>query len=93
MFTKHSISVGERAADVSMEEEFWDALRDIAADRNTRLSVLLKEVAATVDGDVDGQRLASTFRVYILEHYLRLPTKQRPNRRAAVRSAVRIQLH
>ena len=93
MFTKHSISIGQRTADVRMEQEFWDALRDIAADRNTRLSVLLEEVAAAVEADVDGPRLAGAFRVYILQHYLRLPTKQQHNRRGTFRSAVKVQLH
>ena len=75
MFTKHSISVGERVINVRMEEDFWDALRDIAADRNTTFPVLLQEIAANLDGNLNGPRLASAFRVYVLEHYLRLPAK------------------
>ena len=93
MFIKHSISIGERVLTVSMEGEFWDALRDIAADRNTVLSVLLKEITATVAGDTDGRGLASAFRVYILEHYLRWPAKQPANTRDTDPSSVRAQLH
>ena len=70
MFTKHSIRIDERVINVSMEEEFWDCLRDIAADRNTTFSVLINEVVAKVDGAVDGRRLASAFRVYILEQIM-----------------------
>jgi predicted DNA-binding ribbon-helix-helix protein len=70
MFTKHSVKLGERVVNVSMEREFWDALRDIAADRNTTLSVLLKEIAAKVDAKVDGRALASILRVYILEQLM-----------------------
>lgn len=70
MFTKHSIRIAERVTTVSMEEEFWDALRDIAADRNTTLSALLKEVIAQIDGPADGRRVASMLRVFILEQYM-----------------------
>ena len=74
MFTKHSIRIAERVTSVSMEEEFWDALRDIAADRNTTLSALLKEVIGQIDGPADGRRIASMLRVFILEQYM--PAKQ-----------------
>ncbi|MGP0089125.1 MAG: ribbon-helix-helix domain-containing protein [Xanthobacteraceae bacterium] len=90
MFTKHSIHIGERAISVSMEEEFWNALRDIAADRNTTLSALLREIAAKVDGTMNGRRLASALRVYILEQITSVnpPTTPRIHRkkRPVVRS-------
>ncbi|MGP0089500.1 MAG: ribbon-helix-helix domain-containing protein [Xanthobacteraceae bacterium] len=70
MFTKHSIRIAERVTTVSMEEEFWDALRDIAADRNTTLSALLREIIAQIDGPADGRRIASMLRVFILEQYM-----------------------
>ena len=70
MFTKHSIRIAERVTSVSMEEEFWDALRDIAADRNTTLSALLKKIIGQVDGPADGRRIASMLRVFILEQYM-----------------------
>jgi predicted DNA-binding ribbon-helix-helix protein len=70
MFTKHSIRIAERVATVSMEEEFWDALRDIAADRNTTLSALLKEITGQIEGPADGRRIASMLRVFILEQYM-----------------------
>jgi predicted DNA-binding ribbon-helix-helix protein len=70
MFTKHSIRIAERVTSVSMEEEFWDALRDIAADRNTTLSALLKEIIGQIDGPADGRRVASMLRVFILEQYM-----------------------
>ena len=78
MFTKYSVSTGERVTDVSMEEEFWNALRDIAADRDTTLSALVKEIVATIDGNADRRRISSVLRTYVLEQYL---PKQRPNPR------------
>jgi predicted DNA-binding ribbon-helix-helix protein len=66
-----------------MEEEFWNALRDIAADRDTTLSALFKEIVATIDGNADRRRISSVLRTYVLEQYL---PKQRPNTRDTHRS-------
>src|ERR1700674_5316876 len=71
MFTKHSVSMGERVTNVSMEEEFWNALRDIAADRDTTLSALVKEIIATIDSNSDRRRIASVLRTYVLEQCMR----------------------
>jgi predicted DNA-binding ribbon-helix-helix protein len=70
MFAKYSIRIGERAISVNMETKFWDALRDIAADRNTTLSALLKQIAAKLDRNIDGRRLASVLRVFVLEQII-----------------------
>jgi predicted DNA-binding ribbon-helix-helix protein len=85
MFTKHSISIGERVTDVSMEEEFWNALRDIAADRDVTFSALVKEIVATIDTNTDRRRISSVLRTYVLEQYL---PKQRPNWRDPYPSTV-----
>jgi predicted DNA-binding ribbon-helix-helix protein len=53
-----------------MEEEFWDCLREIAADRNTTLSRLITEIADEVSGSTDGRALASILRVYVLEEIM-----------------------
>ena len=71
MSTKYSVSIGERITDVSMEEEFWNALRDIAADRNTTLSALLKEIFTKFDSNLDRRRISSVLRTFVLEQYTR----------------------
>jgi predicted DNA-binding ribbon-helix-helix protein len=53
-----------------MEEEFWDCFRDIAAERNTTLSALIKEIVGKVDSNADGRALASILRVYTLEEVM-----------------------
>jgi len=68
-----------------MEEEFWNALRDIAADRDTTLSALVKEIVAAIDGNSDRRRISSVLRTYVLEQYL---PKKRPNTRDIYRSTV-----
>ena len=93
MFTKYSVSTGERVTDVSMEEEFWNALRDIAADRDTTLPALIKEIIATLDTNSNGRQMASVFRTFILEHYLHQPKNQRSTTRDTYRNTVRDTLH
>ena len=46
MLVKYSFRIGEHETTISMEQEFWDALRDLAADRDTTLPALLKEIVA-----------------------------------------------
>jgi predicted DNA-binding ribbon-helix-helix protein len=70
MLVKYSFHIGEREATVSMEQEFWNALRDIAADRDMTLSALLKEVVDEAGGDLGHRRLSSILRVYILEQLM-----------------------
>jgi predicted DNA-binding ribbon-helix-helix protein len=93
MFIKKSIPNGKCAIDVSLEEELWNALLDIAADRNTTLSALIKEIVAKINRNTRGRQTASVFRTCILEHYLNLPTKQRTTTRGAYRNTLRPQLH
>lgn len=70
MFVKYSFKIAERVATISMEREFWDALRDIAAERDTTLSALLREVIAKTNSDLKSRRLSSVLRVYILEQHM-----------------------
>ena len=71
MFSKHAIRIGERVISMRIENEFWDCLRDIAADRNTTLSALIREMTANIDKKVDARRLASEIRVFILGQVMR----------------------
>jgi predicted DNA-binding ribbon-helix-helix protein len=70
MFTKHTVEIGGRVINIRMEEQFWEWLRNIAADRDTTLSALLNKIAAEVGGKLDGRRLASILRVYVLEEVM-----------------------
>ena len=70
MLVKYSFHIAERAATVSMEREFWDALRDIAADRDTTLPALLREIIAETGSNLNKRRLSSVLRVYILGQYM-----------------------
>lgn len=63
---KHSLTLRGHRTSVSLEEEFWQAFRAIAAERGLTLNQLAVEVDEARDGDVG---LASAIRVFVLRHY------------------------
>lgn len=71
---KHSLTLHGHRTSVSLEPEFWDAFRSIAAEKDTPLNALAAEIDDARLGDAG---LASAIRVFVLNHY-----------RAATRSSV-----
>ncbi len=65
---KRSVSIGKRKTSFTVEEQFWQALKEIARERQLPLSNLL--------ADIDSQRqhanLSSVIRLFVLDHYCRL---------------------
>lgn len=62
---KHSLTLRGHRTSVSLEEEFWQAFRAIAAERDVALNALAAEIDET-RGDVG---LASAIRVFVLRQY------------------------
>ena len=60
---KRSVLIAGHSTSVSLEEPFWEALREIAAARGCSLNALVE----SVDGNRAGN-LSSTLRVFVLEH-------------------------
>ena len=62
---KRSIVLAGHKTSVSLEDEFWTALKEIAGDRHVTLSELI--------GGIDAQRqhgnLSSALRLFVLEYY------------------------
>ena len=58
---KRSVLIAGHSTSVSLEEPFWDALKDIAASRGLSLNALVE----SVDGDRSGN-LSSALRVFVL---------------------------
>ncbi len=58
---KRSVNIAGHRTSVSIEEPFWDALRDIAA----REKKSVNDLIADIDGARDGN-LSSAIRVYVL---------------------------
>jgi len=62
---KHSLTLRGHRTSVSLEEEFWQAFRAIAAERDVALNALAAQIDET-RGDVG---LASAIRVFVLQQY------------------------
>jgi predicted DNA-binding ribbon-helix-helix protein len=63
---KHSLTLHGHRTSVSLEEVFWVAFREIAAQKGLALNVLAAEIDAGRGADTG---LASAIRVYVLGHY------------------------
>ncbi|MGB1077773.1 MAG: ribbon-helix-helix domain-containing protein [Bdellovibrionales bacterium] len=62
MLKKRSVNLNGHATSVTMEEPFWDCLKDIAKNRKMSLNALIAEVDETCEGN-----LSSALRVYVLK--------------------------
>ena len=67
---KHSLTLRGHRTSVSLEAEFWQAFRDIAAERGQPLNALAAEIDETRDLDTG---LASAIRVFVLNRYRSSP--------------------
>ncbi len=66
------VTIDTHPIHISMEEQFWECLEDIAITRGTSLSTLIDDVAKELGGE-----LSSALRVYALSYYqLQLGTEQ-----------------
>ena len=59
---KRSVTIAGHASSITMEEEFWTSLKNIAAARGTSLNQLITEIDAAKKGN-----LSSAVRVFILK--------------------------
>jgi predicted DNA-binding ribbon-helix-helix protein len=60
---KHSIDIGGRKTSVSLEDQFWTCLQQIAHERATTLPKLI----GMLDAQRNGGNLSSTIRVFVLK--------------------------
>ena len=65
---KHSLTLHGHRTSVSLEPEFWQAFREIAAGRGLALNQLAAEIDAARGPDLG---LASAIRVFCLTHWRR----------------------
>ncbi len=59
---KRSVNIAGHLTSVSLEQEFWDALKAIAKARSRSVTDLITEIDATRDGG-----LSSSIRVFVLK--------------------------
>ena len=62
---KRSIVIAGHKTSVSLEDAFWQGLKDIAAARDMTLS----ELVASIDTDRRHGNLSSGIRLFVLDHY------------------------
>lgn len=63
---KRSITIAGHRTSISIEEPFWEALKEIAAGEGKSLATLVAEIDAERPADVN---LSSAIRLAVLGHY------------------------
>lgn len=63
---KRSLTLHGHRTSVSLEDEFWHAFREIAAEKPIPINALAAEIDAKRGPDLG---LASAIRLYVLRHY------------------------
>ena len=66
--SKRSISISGHSTSLWIEDEFWDALKEIARVRGVTLNALVAEIDAN-----RGHNLSSALRVFVLNYFRKLP--------------------
>ena len=62
---KRSIVIGGRRTSVSLEDAFWQGLKQIASERDVTLS----DMVASIDTDRRQGNLSSAIRLFVLDYY------------------------
>jgi predicted DNA-binding ribbon-helix-helix protein len=62
---KRSIRIAGHKTSISLEDDFWRALKEIAGERHKSLSALV----AAIEGDRQHSNLSSAIRLFVLEFY------------------------
>ena len=62
---KRSIKIEGHATSISLEDEFWDGLQEIAVARDCGITNLIE----TIDNTRETQNLSSAIRLYVLKYY------------------------
>ncbi len=64
MVKKRSLLIAGHPTSVTLEEEFWSALKDLAATRGTTVTALVEAIDHGREGN-----LSSAIRVWVLRQY------------------------
>lgn len=65
---KRSVTISGHRTSVSLEQAFWDALKEIAAAEECSVAALIARIdAGTTGPDGEKANLSSALRVYVLE--------------------------
>jgi len=65
--SKHSITLVGHKPSITLENQFWDGLREIASGENIAVSTLIERI----DTDRTSDNLSSAIRLYVLDYFQR----------------------
>jgi predicted DNA-binding ribbon-helix-helix protein len=68
----HSISIAGHKTSISLEDDFWNSLRNIAREHREALSDLISKI----DAERNCKNLSSAIRLFVLRHYRDQPDQQ-----------------
>ena len=83
--TKRSIVISGHKTSVSLEDEFWQGLKEIVKGQNVTLSCLV----ADIDTRRPGRNLSSAIRLFVLDHFRTQAPGRSADRSAMPLSALR----
>lgn len=66
---KRSITISGHSTSIFIEDEFWQALKEIAAEKGISVPELIGEIDAAGISSENTANLSSRIRVYILKYY------------------------
>ena len=69
---KRSVMIDGHKTSVSLEDEFWESIKDIASEREERLTDLINFIAE----DRDRANLSSALRIFALNYYKQMRTSR-----------------
>jgi predicted DNA-binding ribbon-helix-helix protein len=79
LIAKRSIMVKNQKTSVSLEDDFWEGLREIARLRRVSLSRLI----TSIDADRELTNLSSAIRLFVLRFFRERQDRRRPKLEAA----------
>jgi predicted DNA-binding ribbon-helix-helix protein len=80
---KRSIIIAGHKTSVSIEDEFWDSLKEIAGDRSMSVGAMI----GAIDGDREHANLSSAIRLFVLGYYRDQIARWRGVERVEVKSS------
>ncbi|MDQ2080564.1 ribbon-helix-helix domain-containing protein [Xanthobacteraceae bacterium Astr-EGSB] len=66
LLSRRTVRVGGDSRDITIEDQFWLSLEEIAARQGTTTSQLVTRI----DHDCRGENLSSAIRVYVIDHFM-----------------------
>jgi predicted DNA-binding ribbon-helix-helix protein len=67
LIIKHSVVLNRHKTSVSLENEFWDGLREIAGGQHKSVSALVREIAQS--DNKTNPNLSSSIRLFVLNYF------------------------